>query len=175
MKLNKIIHGTMCSIVDSTMDDCSQMLKLRKDPSLSKYLKNVDNDLLEQQNWLNSQYSSTDRMALTIKDSNQTVVGFFTSFRIFWDFWTFEPGGWIMENNLSPSLKLCSLIVAYEFGFNEVNQNFARLIVRHGNKKVLGLHEKMGSINFYEDKKYKYFILSKKNFNSSQLRRFYIK
>ena len=175
MKLNKIIHGTMCSIVDSTMDDCSQMLKLRKDPSLSKYLKNVDNDLLEQQNWLNSQYSSTDRMALTIKDNNQTVIGFFTSFKIFWDFWSFDSGGWIMENNLSPSLKLCSLIVAYEFGFNEVNQNFARLIVRHGNKKVLGLHEKMGSINFYEDKKYKYFILSKKNFNSSQLRRFYIK
>ena len=40
MKINNNIHGTVCSLRNSHLTDCKDMLVLRNDPHLSKFLKN---------------------------------------------------------------------------------------------------------------------------------------
>ena len=50
MKISNIIHGTVCSLRNSYLADCKDMLSLRNDPHLSKFLKKVENNLIEQKN-----------------------------------------------------------------------------------------------------------------------------
>ena len=39
MKISNNIHGTVCSLRNSYLTDCKDMLVLRNDPDLSKFLK----------------------------------------------------------------------------------------------------------------------------------------
>ena len=51
-----------------------------------------------------------------------------------------------MHPNTLSNIKICSLVLAYEIGFNFLNLSKAFLRVRKGNINIIKMHFKMGAI-----------------------------
>ena len=173
MKISNNIHGTVCSLRNSYLTDCTDMLVLRNDPDLSKFLKKVENNIKKQKIWLKKQRELKNKICLTIIDNQNKPLGYFTSFTIFDDY-KFDPGGWIMHPKTLANIKICSLVLAYEIGFNFLNLSEAFLRVRKGNMNIMKMHFQMGAIAINDDKDFNYLILSKKVHNKSLTRKLFI-
>tara|TARA_X000000368_G_C22807276_1_gene613031 strand:- start:49 stop:576 length:528 start_codon:yes stop_codon:yes gene_type:complete len=173
MKISNNIHGTVCSLRNSHLTDCKDMLVLRNDPHLSKFLKKVENDINKQKIWLKKQRELKNKICLTIIDNQNRLLGYFTSFTIFNND-KFDPGGWIMHPNTLASMKICALVLAYEIGFNNFNLPKAYLRIRKGNLNIMKMHFRMGAIEIDNDKDFNYLILSKKTHNKSSIRKLFI-
>ena len=173
MKISNNIHGTVCSLRNSHLTECKDMLVLRNDPHLSKFLKKVGNDINKQKIWLKKQRELKNKICLTIIDKQNKPLGYFTSFTIFPDK-KFDPGGWIMHPSTLASMKICSLVLAYEIGFNVLNLTKALLRVKKGNLSIIKMHLRMGAKEIDNDKDFNYLILSKKVHNKSLIRKIFI-
>ena len=79
-----------------------------------------------------------------------------------------------MHPSTLANIKICSLVLAYEIGFNILNLSNAFLRVRKGNSNIIKMHYRMGAIEIDNDKDFNYLILSKEIHNKSLTRKLYI-
>ena len=173
MKIKTRIKGSVCSLRNSHLSDCKYILTLRTNPILSMHLNKVENNLDKSKNFILNQRTSKNKLSLTIIDKNNKRLGFFTGFTVFGDN-KFDPGGWIMPINVQANVKICSLVLAFEIGFNIFNIPKALLRVRKGNIKIIKFHQKMGATIIDSDENLEYLIMDRETYNISLPRKIFL-
>jgi hypothetical protein len=158
--------GNYCQMRLANKNDSEFILSLRQDEKKSKFLNQSHITIPEQIQWMNS-YKEREvkgvEFYFIITDLDLVPVGTYRLYDIESDHAT--PGSWIIKDNTDFNITFESVLLMYEFVFNELNKSHICFDVRQGNKKVSRFHESYGSIKISEDSQDVYYKFIKDDFS----------
>ena len=145
--------------------DAEFILSLRLDPSLNKYLSQVDDSLDQQREWLRTYKKRQARRSefyFIIKDLDDDRLG---TVRLY----DFQPGSfcwgsWIVKPGSPRKTAFESALNVYEFAFSVLGFSASHFDVRNDNDKVIKFHERMGARIVRSDSLDTYFVFDKEKY-----------
>ena len=144
MKQKEISHGN-CSLRFAEVQDSEFIVNLRQDEELSRYISPTSGDVSKQKIWI-STYKEREKAGSEyyyIIENLGTSVGTVRLYDFRGD--SFCWGSWIIVRGQSTKIAYSSVIMAYDFAFNELGFNQSHFDVMKGNDSVLRFHVKMGA------------------------------
>ena len=149
-------------------EDCAeQIVELRNNENLNKYLSHTDASIEKQKEWIRKykkRESKGKEYYFTIKTNTDNVLGFVRLYKINKEDKTFTWGSWIMKKDKPVSSALESAVLIYEFAFNNLKMEKALFEVMKENEKVISFHKKFGAQKISEDREFEYFVLDKETY-----------
>lgn len=123
------------------LDDAKQILKLRLDENLNRYINKVDNDVEKQRCWIDYHQKLEGDYYFVIEDINNNLVGTVSIYNISEN--EGELGRWVSKANSIINLE--SIILAYDFAFDILKLDKIWMYVIKDNTKVVKFHKVFGS------------------------------
>ncbi|MCU8069527.1 GNAT family N-acetyltransferase [Shewanella sp. SM32] len=159
------LTGKYCQMRLANISDSEFILSLRQNEKKSKFLNQSHITVQEQMKWM-SLYKEREVNGIEyyfiITDLNLTPVGTYRLYNIESSHAT--PGSWIIKDNTDFKTTFESVLLMYDFVFNELNKLYILFDVRQGNKKVKRFHESYGSMKISEDSQDVYYKFIKDDF-----------
>ncbi len=157
--------------------DVDFLLSLRLNQNLNTYLNKVSNDKQQQLLWL-ANYKEREKNGLdyyfVIVDKKLGDIGLIRVYNIDYANKIFTWGSWVIsEENRPKYAAIESLLLVYEFAFNELNLLLARFEVRNDNIDVIKLYNRFGAKYLYHDDLNNYFELTKTNYIQLKYSQYY--
>lgn len=140
------ILGKNIQLRTADISDAEFILELRTQTEKTKYLSQVDNDLAKQQAWLKSYKQkelNQEEFYFVIESKENEKLGLVRVYDLQPD--SFCWGSWLIKDGAPVYTAIESMMMIYEFGFKDLNQNMARIDVRNENKNVLAIHRNFGA------------------------------
>jgi hypothetical protein len=120
-------------------DDAEFILKLRNNPTNSKYLSVTSASVEDQRNWILAYAKSMDQAYFVISDREGSPLGCVRIYDPTDHSYTW--GSWILLPGLSPMAAMESALMVYSYG-KHLGFKDARIDVRQSNLSVWRFHEK---------------------------------
>lgn len=144
MKQKEISYGN-CSLRFVEVQDSEFIVNLRQDEELSRYISSTSGDVSKQISWITT-YKVREKAGSEyyyIIENLGTPVGTVRLYDFIGD--SFCWGSWIIVRGQSIKIAYSSVIMAYDFAFNELGFKQSHFDVMKGNDSVLRFHTKMGA------------------------------
>jgi RimJ/RimL family protein N-acetyltransferase len=144
MMHKKITQGD-CSLRLVEVQDARFTVDLRQHVELSRYISPTSGDVSKQKFWITT-YKEREKAGSEyyyIIENLGTPVGTVRLYDFIGD--SFCWGSWIIVRGQSTKIAYSSVIMAYDFAFNELGFNQSHFDVMKGNDSVLRFHTKMGA------------------------------
>jgi RimJ/RimL family protein N-acetyltransferase len=145
--------------------DAEFILCLRVDKKYNQFLSIIRSDLQSQKNWI-KQYKIDEKAEkqfyFIIENSDGVPCGTVRIYDLKED--SFCWGSWIVKHDAPIYTAIESMLLIYEFGFNYLGKEAARIDVRNDNIRVIALHKNFGAQVIKIDEVDTYFILSKERY-----------
>lgn len=145
------LQGRYCSLRLVDVQDATFILKLRTDEKKSKYLNKTENDICKQIDWIRA-YKVREAQGyeyyFVIQDVLGNPIGTYRLYGIQDSMAT--PGSWILIDGVDIRVSLESVLLMYEFIFQNLKKEKIIFDVRKDNKKVVRFHESYGSLRVGE-------------------------
>ncbi|MDO4550596.1 MAG: GNAT family N-acetyltransferase [Planctomycetia bacterium] len=149
---------------DAEIKDASFILSLRLDTRKSRYLNPTNNDLKEQEAYLQKyKEEKQDEFYFIIEGYDRTPYGTVRIYDVGKD--SFCPGSWLTSYTAPLSAGLEGMLLALDYGFSRLKLPLAKYDVRSENKSVIRFHKRLGAVIVREDEQNVYFQLSKESFD----------
>lgn len=158
-------------------DDVDFLLSLRLNHQLSRYLNPVDDNKEKQLNWL-KEYKQREAIGtdyyFVIVDKSIGNIGLIRAYDINHANSVFTWGSWIIKEEGRPKYAAIeSLLLVYEFAFNELGLKIAKFDVRNDNTHVINFYKRFGANFIYKDELNHYFELTKAQYTQLKYNRYY--
>ncbi len=167
----KIIQGKNINLRTAEVDDATFILQLRLLEHKTKYLSQVDDDLIKQQDWLKT-YKDKEKQGLEyyfiIENKSAEKYGLVRIYDLKSD--SFCWGSWLINDNAPKTTAIESAIQIYEFGFGGLGFKQSHFDVRKDNKKVIAFHQRFGAEKVNEDELNYYFIFKESIYQETKLK-----
>lgn len=156
--------------------DAEFILSLRLNPKLNKFLSPVSNNVESQVKWI-KEYKSAETLGINyyfiIEDKQMGPVGMLRVYDINYLDLSCEWGSWVVSENRPSYAALASMLLVYEFIFNELNLKLCRFRVDKANLKTINFHLRFGSKLIYETQDEVFFELSKTLYTQIKYSKYY--
>lgn len=137
--------------------DAAFILSLRLDPSINRYLSEVEDNEMKQREWL-LKYKKREvegsEFYFIIERSDKTKCGTVRIYDLQEE--SFSWGSWILNEDKTRYAAVESALLVYEWGFEKLGYTQSHFEVMKGNTGVIKFHQRMGAelvgedaINFY--------------------------
>lgn len=136
------VVGDTLTFRNVKVDDASFILSLRTDVEKSRYLSAVNNDLAEQESWLERYATSTDQAYFIIEYQNKSI-GTVRLYDPQGD--SFCWGSWILTSNRPSHAAMESALMVYAYAVDHLGFKNCHFDVRKGNERVWHFHERFGA------------------------------
>jgi len=158
-------------------EDVDFLLSLRLNQQLSKYLNPIDDNKQKQLDWLKGykqrETNGTDYY-FVIVDKDIGDIGLIRVYNINYADSTFTWGSWVIKDENRPQYAAIeSLLLVYEFAFNELGLTIAKFDVRNDNSHVIKFYNRFGADFVYKDELNNYFELTKVRYTQLKYDRYY--
>lgn len=134
-----------CSLRLVEVQDAEFIVNLRQHEELSRYISPTSLSASKQKVWITN-YKEREKAGSEyyyIIENSGTPVGTVRLYDFIVD--SFCWGSWIIVRGQSTKIAYSSVIMAYDFAFNELGFNRSHFDVMKGNDSVLRFHTKMGA------------------------------
>lgn len=153
----------------ANIDDAKFIISLRENPSLNKYLSQVESDVEKQRKWLieyKKREANRSEFYFIIKELDGNNLG---TVRLY-DFQlnSFCWGSWIIDPNSPRKTAIESAINIYEFAFSRLGFSRSHFDVRNENIKVINFHKRMGARIEKANELDTYFTITKEDYEESK-------
>ena len=143
MYLKNIIKGKAVSLKSVDLDDAEFIVKIRNDNSKNMYLHAVPNDIKLQEKWIENQKNRLGDYYFVIYDNNLKKCGLASIYDINETDHMAEFGRWISWGNSVQNIE--SVILAFDFAFNNFNINTIYMRTMYDNKAVRSFWKRFGA------------------------------
>lgn len=159
-----------------TLDDAIFILSLRQNSKLNQFLSKVSMDVSKQIDWIRS-YKEREAHGLDyyfiIIDKQLDAVGTVRIYNINYVSSSFDWGSWVLAENRPKYSALDSMLLSYDFAFNELGLNLCRFKVHTANVKAKRFYERFGSQIVRQDNLETFFELSKSQYLQLKYSQYY--
>lgn len=145
-------------------EDSEFIVKLRTDPTLSKFIHSTDNDVQKQVEWI-KKYKMRERDGLEyyfIFSIDDTPCGLERIYEINDN--SFTHGSLVFDSNSPFGASIKADIITREVGFNILDKETNYFDVSKGNNGVITYHERYKPVVISEDEESFHYSLSRENF-----------
>lgn len=147
--------------------DAAFILSLRLDPTINKYLSQVEDNEIKQREWL-QQYKKREiegsEFYFIIERSDKKKCGTVRIYDLQED--SFSWGSWILNEDKTRYAAVESALLVYEWGFEKLGYAQSHFEVMKGNTGVIKFHRRMGAEVVGEDSLNFYFRMQKSDVQS---------
>jgi RimJ/RimL family protein N-acetyltransferase len=144
MEQEELLKGN-CSLRLVEVQDAEFIVNLRTHEVLSRYISSTSGDVFNQRFWITT-YKEREKAGSEyyyIIENLGAPVGTVRLYDFIGD--SFCWGSWIIVRAQSTKIAYSSVIMVYDFAFNELGFNQSHFDVTKGNDSVLRFHTKMGA------------------------------
>ena len=144
MTHKEISHGN-CSLRLVEVQDARFIVNLRQHEELSRYISSTSGDVSKQRVWI-SAYKEREKAGSEyyyIIENLGTPVGTVRLYDFIGD--SFCWGSWVILRGQNTKIAYSSVVMVYDFAFNELGFKRSHFDVMKGNDSVLRFHMKMGA------------------------------
>lgn len=160
--MKTLLVGKNINLREIEIDDAQFVLNLRTNPNKSKYLHKTDNNLDEQVSYIKRYYGKDDEWYFIIENKDHCPLGTIRIYDVHGD--DFCAGSWLIVDDAPVTTGLESVLLLYDFAFNELGFNKMHIDVRKKNTKVWRFHEAMGLRRVAENDLDYFYSYSKEEF-----------
>mgnify|MGYP003510103375 CR=1 FL=1 len=132
------------------VDDAEFILSLRQNQNLNQFLSAVSPDIQMQRDWIIS-YKLREEQGLDyyfiVMDKRFEDVGMVRVYDINYENKSFTWGSWVLSENRPKYTALDSMILSYDFAFNELGLDLCQFKVHTANKRAKLAREPLLSNN----------------------------
>lgn len=127
------------------LEDAEFILTLRSDPELNRHLSTTSQDVTSQRKWITEykQRQADDKEYYFIISKSGEKVGTIRAYDFRGD--SFCWGSWIIARGTAPQVALASVILIYDFAFDQLGFAKSHFDVRRDNASVRRFHLRMGA------------------------------
>jgi RimJ/RimL family protein N-acetyltransferase len=142
-----------------SLEDAEFILSLRSDPELNRHLSTTSQDVEAQRQWIREykqrQAASTEYYFIISKSGEK--LGTIRAYDFRDD--SFCWGSWIILRGTSPQVAIASVLMIYDFSFDQLGFTKSHFDVRRDNESVRRFHLRMGAKIVRSDEGNEYFEL----------------
>jgi RimJ/RimL family protein N-acetyltransferase len=142
---HKEISQGNCSLRLVEVQDARFIVNLRQHEELSRYISSTSGDVSKQRVWI-SAYKEREKAGSEyyyIIENLGTPVGTVRLYDFIGD--SFCWGSWVILRGQNTKIAYSSVVMVYDFAFNELGFKRSHFDVMKGNDSVLRFHMKMGA------------------------------
>ena len=142
---HKEISQGNCSLRLVEVQDSRFIVNLRQHEELSRYISSTSGDVSKQRVWI-SAYKEREKAGSEyyyIIENLGTPVGTVRLYDFIGD--SFCWGSWVILRGQNTKIAYSSVVMVYDFAFNELGFKRSHFDVMKGNDSVLRFHMKMGA------------------------------
>lgn len=165
------IQGKNINLRLARVDDAEFILSLRLQQHKSQYLSSVENDLAKQQAWLQNYQQKEQQGAeyyFVIESKQHENLGLVRVYALQPN--SFCWGSWLIKDGAPVTTAIESMIMVYNFGFEALKKDIARIDVRNRNKKVIAIHKGFGAKVISKSEQDTFFELDSITYSKSKQR-----
>ena len=153
-----IIKGKNIKLRTADVEDAEFILQLRLQEHKTQFLSKVNNDLTNQQAWLQA-YKQKEQQGIeyyfVIENNLAEPLGLVRVYDL--QPLSFCWGSWLIKDDAPKTTAIESALLIYEFGFGQLKYKKAHFDVRKGNQRVIAFHQRFGAQIVDEDELNYYF------------------
>ncbi|MBJ2118823.1 MULTISPECIES: GNAT family N-acetyltransferase [Proteus] len=145
-------------------NDAEFILSLRNNSTYNKFLSHVNNDIIQQKEWIKSykeKEKNNEEFYFIIEKLDNTPCGTVRIYDIHDN--SFSWGSWILNENKTRTAAIESALLVYIFGFERKHFTHCHFEVMKENKKVISFHEKFNATKVNEDENYYFYEIEPKD------------
>ena len=158
------------------VDDAEFILSLRQNQNLNQFLSAVSPDIQMQRDWIIS-YKLREEQGLDyyfiVMDKRFEAVGMVRVYDINYENKSFTWGSWVLSENRPKYTALDSMILSYDFAFNELGLGLCQFKVHTANKRAKQFYERFGSKIIHQDDIETFFELTKLQYLQLKYNQYY--
>ncbi len=147
------------------LSDIDLLMQLRLNKNLNQYLNKISDDSAAQLDWLNKNKQRETKGSdyyFVIVDKNEGEVGLIRVYEINESDKSFTWGSWILREYNRPSYAAIeSILLMYEFAFNELGLLKAQFMANNDNAIMLGFSTRFGATKLFADDVRTHFEITK--------------
>lgn len=142
MVYNGILKGKYVYLKSATLEDAINTLKVRQDPSITKYLPKLDISVDDQRNWLRKQrVDPTDYFFCVRNINDDSFTGTVSIYHIDGDE---AEGGRLTNISRDPYNVFESSLLVDDFAFDVLRLKRLHGFIYEGNKRAIKLNRQLG-------------------------------
>lgn len=149
------------------INDAEFIFEIRNNESLNKYLSKTGSNLENQINWL-KKYKQREQenkeYYFIISDDIGNKYGTIRLYNFDFKDKSFEWGSWILSKNRPKGFSYLSIISSFDFAFNTLKMEKARIEVIKENEKAIYIYKKIGAKLYSKSNEKFYFNYLKNDF-----------
>lgn len=170
----KLNHVFLRLVEESDVDF---ILSLRLNNYLNKYLNKVSEYRNQQIEWIKN-YKESEKNGLdfyfVIEDINLGSIGLIRVYEIDYLNRLCTMGSFVLrEENRPKNAAMESVLLVYDFAFNELNLNLCKSCVDNDNKNAIDFQNRFGVKFLFQDEKNSFFEISKSLYTRLKYSKYY--
>lgn len=159
------------------VQDAEFVLSIRQNPHLNQFLSAVSPDIQQQINWINDykerELYGLDYYFIIMDKQSNSAVGMVRVYDINYLDSSFAWGSWVLTEIHPKHSALDSMLLSYEFAFNELNLRLCRFKVHTANIRAKTFYERFGSLKVGNDEVETFFELNKSRYLQLKYNQYY--